>query len=282
MRFFAPAREQVRPEAFGHPIFAGLAAHRDLLAAREWPALALLNARLGAARHPYGGCRRYFVAQTGELLADGLHYETRIFRRGEIATRAANWHDLFNALIWIEHPRLKAALNRRQAQDVERWGPKQRSRAQCALTHFDEVGVVVMLDDTAASASALAAWDAHDWRGLFLERRALWQEGQIGVCVFGHALLEHWLWPVWSVLGKALVVLGWNRAKALHELTEAIAAGEALCDPQELRPLPLAGIPGWHSGAQDVAFYREGACFLPKPSGRRYPEPLSLALENSL
>ncbi|MFO1351829.1 MAG: DUF3025 domain-containing protein [Gammaproteobacteria bacterium] len=269
MRFLAPARDQVAPAIFAHPIFSGLAAHRDLLTGHDWPTLAALNARLGAPRHPYSGNPLRFAAQTRELLADGLHYEARIFQHGLIATREANWHDLLNALIWIEYLPLKAALNRRQVQDIERCGPKRRSRAQYALTHFDEAGAIVVLDDP----DALAAWDAHDWRGLFLERRADWREGRINVIVFGHALLEHWLWPVQTVVGKAIAVMGRGGVEALATVGQAIAAGELLNDPNNLRPLPLAGIPDWYAGAQGAAFYRDYACFLPLRAGRCYPQP---------
>ena len=141
-RFVAPAREALAAGVFDHPIFAAVARHRDLLDAAHWPALEALNKRLIEP-----GLR--FVAQDEGLLRDGLHYETRIHDHGCIATRERNWHDLFNALIWIQHAALKRALNLRQVADILRCGPQVRSRAQCALTHFDEAGAVVWLDDAA-------------------------------------------------------------------------------------------------------------------------------------
>jgi hypothetical protein len=47
--------------------------------------------------------------------ADGLAYEARIWARGEVATRPGNWHDFFNALVWLTFPLAKAALNARHA-----------------------------------------------------------------------------------------------------------------------------------------------------------------------
>ena len=115
-----------------------------------------------------------FVAQTPALLADGLHYEQRIAERGAIATRERNWHDLLNALVWMRYPAIKQALNRRQMTEIARMGPKQRSRAQYAMTHFDEAGVIVRCairpcwrygmrtTGTACSgASATPGWMAH-------------------------------------------------------------------------------------------------------------------------
>ena len=45
----------------------------------------------------------------------------------------------------------------------------------------------------------------------------------------------------------------------------------ALCDPLELRPLPLAGVPDWHPGNRREAFFGEAACFRPVRAGRCYP-----------
>jgi hypothetical protein len=265
MRFIAPARETVDAAVFERPPLSQWNEYSDLLCG-AWPSLAQLNARR-TANAPR------FVAQTPALLADGLHYEARIAQRGEIATREHNWHDLLNALIWLRHPDLKHALNARQVVEIECVGPKQRSRAQQALTHFDEAGVVVALRDP----DLLVLWDAHDWHGLFWRERSAWLDSRIEVCVFGHALLEHALRPTQMLTGKALVVALSQNAKVEHALDRVamlIREGQVLNDPQELRPLPLSGIPGWHQGNADENFYRTAACFRPLRVGRHYPSPL--------
>ena len=253
-----------------------LAKHRALIDARHEADLVV---RLTRA---LGEDRLRFVAQTSALLADGLHYEERIFRHGVIATRDANTHDLFNALVWLIHPDLKRALNARQVTDIARVGTKHRTRGQCALTHFDEAGAIVWLADPAL----LRAWDAHDWRAVFLDAASAWGS-TVAVTVFGHALFDYRLAHRETPVAKALVVActaaeiaaladgaliaTWTDAERL--LADAIAAGPVLTDPQELRPLPLAGIPGWHDATQDAAFYATAPCFRPLPSGRRYPPP---------
>lgn len=265
MRFVAPVRAEVAPARFDHPVFAGYGRHRDLLVPAEWPSLDELNRRM--MRVDAGMC---FVEQTPGLLADGLHYELRIARRGEVATRASNWHDLLNALIWIEHAPLKRALNALQVADIERVGPRQRTRRQCALTHFDEAGAIIVLREP----EALAAWDAHDWPALFAAAPA----AVAAIIVFGHALLEHALWPEPSLVAKCLVVAGAPAAAAAEAaVIDAVAAGRLLADPQELRPLPLSGLPGWHARAGDPAFYRSAPCFRPLRPGRAYPPPLFAA-----
>ena len=217
-----------------------------------------------------------FVAQTTELLRDGLHYEQRIAERGQIATRTRNWHDLLNALIWLRFPSLKAALNARQVAEIAHVGSKQRSRAQCALTHFDEGGAIVLLRDP----ELLSLWDAHDWHGLFWRERAAWSDGRIEVLVFGHALLEHALKPAQLLVSKTLAVSVPQNGKmedaAIAAVAVAIHRGELLNDPQELRPLPLSGIPGWHVDNAVESFYREAPCFRPLRAGRSYPEPIAL------
>ena len=271
MRFVAPARDAVPPERFDHPIFAGYRRHLDLLAMSDWPDLAQLNERTIAV-NAAAGVR--FATQDASLLADGLHYELRIAHRGLVATRASNWHDLLNALVWIEHTPLKRALNQRQVDDIARVGPHARTRGQCALTHFDEAGVIVHLRDE----TPLTAWDVHDWHGFFLDHADEWRE-QITVTVFGHALLEHALLADAWFVGKALVVISDDSPAAdMAQIAAAVADGNLLSDPLELRPLPLNGIPGWHPLAGDRSFYRTAPCFRPLRAGRCYPAPFKTRL----
>lgn len=286
-RFLAPSRDEIAHERFDAPIFAGYAAHRDWMHGATWPTVAMLDERLGAIVHPQADVELHFAEQSPTLLDDGLHYERRILERGLIATRAANWHDLFNAMVWIEHPALKAALNLRQVRDLEFAGASQRTRAQCALTHFDEAGAIVLLRD----AALLAAWDAHDWTRFFFDAREAWADGRVGLVVFGHALLEHALSDQLLATAKCLAVLAppesalqpserrldarvsFDATAAIDLVAADIARGRLLQDPQQLRPLPLAGVPGWDARNASSAFHREAECFRPLREGRVYPPP---------
>jgi hypothetical protein len=263
MRYVAPARDTLERRVLASPPLSHWGEFAALIDGPEWPAIDALNALLPDASDVR------FVTQDPTLLADGLHYEERIARLGVIATRPQNWHDLFNAFIWLRHGALKRALNARQIAEIAVVGPRQRSRAQCALTHFDEAGMIVTLQDPAM----LDAWDAHDWRTLFWTHREAWKEGSARVDVFGHALLEHALTPDTLLVGKALVVMGAGDANAV--CARAIAAGDVLNDPQELRPLPVSGVPGWHAGTIAESFYTTAPCFQPLRVGRTYPAPLT-------
>ena len=266
MRYHAPSREAVDAAVFERPPLSAWREHAAWLHGAAWPSIAQLNARLAP------GAAHRFVAQTPALLADGLHYEQRIAERGDIATREGNWHDLLNAMVWLRYPAIKQALNRRQVAEVARMGQRQRSRPQCAMTHFDEAGVIVAVREPAL----LALWDAHDWHGLFWRRRQAWLDGSIALQLFGHALLEHALSPDRLLVGKALVFQpapGADVADLGALCAQAIGAGRLLNDPLELRPLPLSGIPGWHAGNDDEAFHRTAVCYQPKRAGRVYPAP---------
>jgi hypothetical protein len=264
VRYVAPPRGTVDRATFGRPPLSLWRDYADLIEGAEWPSIDVLNHRL-----PPGEIHR-FVAQTPQLLADGQHYEQRIAEHGAIATREGNWHDLLNALVWLRHPALKQALNRRQMSEIARMGPKRRSRAQYAMTHFDEGGVIVGLRDP----SLLALWDAHDWYGLFWRQRQAWLDGSIRLQLFGHALLEHALSADKLLVGKALV-FDTSRAAADVDLiaacAEMVASSRWLNDPMELRPLPLAGVPGWRPDNDDEIFHRTTLCYQPRRAGRQYP-----------
>lgn len=281
-----PVRSAADVDPLAHPQLRGFEAYRDFLAPAQWPTPEALTAASARVVGENGVCLR-FAAQTPELIADGLHYEQRIAQRGLIATRQRNWHDLFNALVWLRHPQLKLALNARQVADIAEVGPKMRTRAQCAMTQFDEAGAIVWCSDPAL----IALWDAHDWSGLFLRDRSAWGT-RIAVTVFGHALLERQfagsdalstaktiavcvdVGEIAPRCGGQGSIAHWAQAEA--RIARAIRDGDLLTDPQDPRPLPLAGIPGWHEQGASPAFYRDAPCFRPLRPGRRYPPPFEL------
>lgn len=265
MRFVAPAREQVDPRCFVHPVFAEvreLAIWRECLLGPQWPEVADL---------PVAGGQR-FVAQDAALRAEDVHYEVRIAERGEIPTRERNWHDLLNAMIWLRWPALKQAMNARQVTDIASIGPKQRTRAQYALTQFDEAGVVLSVSAAEPIETALVhAWDQHAWPAFF----AMLGGVEWSISVIGHALLEHALDPQRLLVGKALLVVDdapvARRGLLMSQVAARIAGASLLNDPLELRPLPLMGLPGWHPRAEEDEFLCEAPCFQPVRAGRRYP-----------
>ena len=272
MRYRSPARAALSPNTFAHPAFGAFADYTAWLVAAQWPTVATLNTRWTHPRHTLSGLPLHFAAQTPTTHHDGLHYEARIFETGVIATREASWHDLFNALIWLQHQSLKCALNAAYVREFAVVGGEPRMRAQCALTHFDEGGAVVVLRDR----SLLQLWDAHAWEELFCRQRARW-EAMATVHLIGHALFDHLLTPKATPVAKCVVVIAEDEpmiSPLIRTVADHITAGNLLRDPQVLRPLPLAALSGWHPENTDPMFYRSAPTFRPLRPGRRYPDAL--------
>ncbi|MDH4382347.1 MAG: DUF3025 domain-containing protein [Gammaproteobacteria bacterium] len=269
MRFQSPARDTLPAARLNHPIFAPFAAYRPLLEGPQWPALEALSHYWASPLHRFSALPLRFVAQTPALTADGLHYEERIYTRGEIATRLENWHDLFNALMWFERLDLKCAVNAAYIQEFAAPAEGARTRRQAALTHFDEGGAIVVL----RTGASLPLWDSHDWTALFSP--ACWADCH-SIVVFGHALLEQCLMPNALPVAKCLVALlesGQDAGEVVSAMAQEIAEGRLLRDPKDLRPLPLVGMPGWHDAGNDPAFFANTPCFRPLRAGRCYPPP---------
>jgi Protein of unknown function (DUF3025) len=155
---------------------------------------------------------------------DDADYERRAFDTGIVATRPDNWHDAFNALVWLTFPQTKSALNRAHlnARSKEVVGEaethRQRSKVGDMLTQFDECGLLVV----GCSTIAIELWQAicrHEWVEVFVHRRAELMNS-IRFIVFGHGSLDSLRAPFVGLCGKAIYV-GTDVATF-----DAIAAGD--------------------------------------------------------
>ena len=250
------------------------------------PSAEQLGGLLSASAVNDAGLPIRFVA--GQMLGGG-NYETRIFETGEVSTRADNWHDLFNAMVWSRLPRIKAKLNAlhvRHMPGVDQGCVNQGTRGSTrdALTLFDESGVIVLSCDP----SFLQALASRSWSEVFEQHSWAWQHS-CRVVVTGHALLEKFLQPYKSLTAHALLIqtshdfFSQSEEAQLSsidkELANQLATGQVLVSPACLSPLPLMGIPGWWPlGDQDVDFYRDRQVFRPAPDAMNSPSMLTLAL----
>jgi len=79
-----------------------------------------------AAHHPpitvQSGAPLRFVPQQRGKLPIERQYEPRCYLNGEVPTRADNWHDLLNALVWLTFPKAKAAINARHYHSLMKHG----------------------------------------------------------------------------------------------------------------------------------------------------------------
>ncbi|HKQ25910.1 MAG TPA: DUF3025 domain-containing protein [Burkholderiales bacterium] len=251
------------------PVAAGLPAI-------GWPDLDLLNALAeGQGRRIVNaqGLRVRFVPQAPKSKSFEAAFEPRTYLKGEVQVRAFDWHDLFNALVWMTFPATKAVINARHYESMAAAARGNRPPLRDALTLFDEDGVAVVSTD----AELLDLVRGFRWKELFWQRRDA-VEARMCFCVFGHAFFSKALRPFVGLTGKAVLLqvpgalLEMAKAAQLAELDRLLATHirnrERFCHGRELFPLPVLGVPGWWSGNEREEFYDDTAYFRP---GRRQP-----------
>lgn len=254
------------------PLFAPLAAAAaELQHCAHWPAIHELNNLLLRRRLlTGGGAPLAFVAADRISPEASPGYEPRAYLSGELETRVGNWHDLFNALVWLSFPKAKAAINARHHHALQLASVTQRrSTDRDALTLFDESGVIVACDDPAL----LALVENFAWKELFWRRR---EEvlARMRFYVFGHGLYEKALRPFIGLTGKAVllpvdgVFLGASLPAQMAILDDRLATliAQGLRHTHELHPLPVLGIPGCSEDNAREAYYDNRDYFRP---GRR-------------
>jgi hypothetical protein len=246
------------------------------LAGRKFPDCDQLNSLLSGGLSSEPGHKICFVPSH---LLDDEPYERRIYTSGQVSTRANNWHDLFNALVWMRFPAIKAAMN---TCHYHAWSEREdgrRGRMRDALTLFDECGVIVF----SSNLEILTALAERRWNDAFLHDHF---HAELGLAICGHAMLEKYLSPYKSMTAKALLIhvdsdfLALPRPEILKHLDDEIArrllAGEILTKPACLAPLPLAGVPGWWPCAEqsDTEFYADLQVFR-QPPNNLIPAPVA-------
>jgi len=254
------------------PIFTPLRSAFARLPTDRWPSHAELTA-LAAGATTSRGMPLSFVAPRAQAEPERRHYELRIADTGQVETRPGNWHDLFNALVWITFPRAKAALNAQHAAILEERGEaeaRHRSPERDALTLFDEGGVVVLSSDPSLSALI----PAFEWKALFWNRRAELEE-KMRFLVFGHACYEQALQPYKGMVAKTVILGMGDEGRGTGEGRLLLQADAMLArffadranfrSPKALAPMPVLGVPGWHEDTNQESFYDDARHFRSKP-----------------
>jgi hypothetical protein len=224
-----------------------------------WPTHAQLTDLAGGALTSRGMPLR-FVAPRERTDRERRYYELHIAETGEVETRPDNWHDLFNALVWITFPRAKATINSQHAAILEERGEaeaKRRSPERDALTLFDEGGVIVACADP--SLTQLIA--GFEWKELFWRRRAE-LEANMRFFAFGHALYEQALEPYLGMVAKTVFIpMVEGVAEADRLLAAHFADRSRFASPRSMAPMPVLGVPGWHPDTDRESFYDDPVHF---------------------
>lgn len=235
----------------------------------DFPSCSQLNDLLPAGLCSKGGHPIRFVA-SDQLAGD--NYEHHIYTTGQVSTRRDSWHDLFNALVWMQYPHIKTAMNALHYSAGAKHKQGRRGQLRDALTLFDECGVIVFSD----KAEVLKALAERRWSDAFLIEEF---HSHMVLSLCGHAMLEKYLSPYKGMTAKALLVnvnddfLSLPRAELLkhfdREIARGMLSGQLLSKPASLSPLPLAGVPEWWplSDQNTGQFYNDLQVFRPPAKG---------------
>lgn len=262
-----------RWELLASPAFATLAPLIEQLPEDYFPTLAQLNRMCDEREVVSGsGVPIEFVPQEGKT---DEPYETRVYARGKVLTRSNNWHDLFNALVWITFPRTKAAINRHHYKEMLAYQSEgRRGTPRDVLTLFDEGGVIVQTSEPELGELLRE----FKWKELFWQRRSAVVES-MRFYVFGHSIYEKALQPYKGITAKTVIFdvpareLERPPAQQLATLDARLARHfadpKALAATEAYAPLPVLGIPGWSADNESERYYDDSQHFRP---GRRQAE----------
>jgi hypothetical protein len=226
------------------------------------PELAQLNAWALAARLTLpGGMPLRFG--DGAIPGGALAYESAIGHEGIVHVRRGQWHDVFNALVWLAFPKTKAALNARHVQDRTSATPNKRSRGRDAATLLDESGLILVCADP--DLARLLRDRA--WRALFDTRHDALIRAMRPYAI-GHGMLVKLLAPFRAITARTLILTidpaalpAGTAGQARVDEAAARAIGDAALRPEMLPPLPVAALPGWDSEGLGARLFDDRTVF---------------------
>jgi hypothetical protein len=260
-------------ERLGAAIYAPLRGVLSRLPAQRWPDHADLTALARGITTSRGQAVR-FILPREHTDRERRYYELHIAATGEVETRAENWHDLFNALVWVTFPRAKSAINAQHAAILEERGEsegRRRSPERDALTLFDEGGVAV----ASSAPHLLKLMVDFEWKEVFWNRRDELL-ATTRFFAFGHACYEQSLAPYIGMVAKTVFVtvdgsfLHRPAAEQLVRTDELLATHFSdrrhFPSPKAMAPMPVLGVPGWHPATETESFYDDASHFRSKGS----------------
>jgi len=262
------------------PLFAPLHHSLSSLNTAYFPTLEDCNTLLHGIKPPItvsSGALLQFVAHKSGPRPFEQQYEPRCYLKGEVQTRLGNWHDLFNALVWITFPKIKSIINKRHydtlLQKIDTTSNSQRGSVRDVNTLLDESGVIVVYSDDKLAALLRN----FKWKELFCQHRAQVIQ-QMGFYIVGHGLYEKARQPYIGMTGQAVLLkvnteyFTWSMVRQTAHIDALLASHLAstmnCCSTRDLCPVPLLGVPGWSSDNVDTTYYDNITYFRPGRQGK--------------
>ena len=240
------------PAPLAHPAFAP---YRRWLDTDTLPGLAQLNAwaRASQLALPDGRALRFADAAPGAALA----YEAAVAHDAMVPIRPGDWHDAFNALVWLAFPRTKAALNAWHVHEGASATPNARSRGRDAATLLDESGLLLACRDP----GLVRLLRERAWRELFGVHRDAVARAMRPFAI-GHGMLVKLRAPFRAITARTLVLpLDPETSSTRVDEAAALAIGSGELRPEMLSALPVAALPGWDREGLGAGLFDDEAVF---------------------
>jgi len=194
------------------------------------------------------------------------HYEPRVYLKKELQTRTQNWHDFFNAMVWLRFPEAKKTLNQlHYFKARERTKGSNRTKLENKITQFDECGAILI----SKNRHLLRLAKEHQWQSLFIDH-AMHFKNDFRCIIFGHAIYEKALRPYIGLTCHCLMIndesmleeVKSDHYRTLDRYLAKLWQKQKVQENIEFQPFPLLGIPGYWP-EQDVEFYQNEHYFRP-------------------
>ena len=183
-------------------------------------------------------------------------------------------------LCWQAFPKSRKKINALQIEALEFQPDSERGVVRSAhldvLTHLDECGVAVV----SSSKAVLDGIRNFSWQEVFIKDRDVFATS-VDVVIFGHGLYVQCLEPFIGMTGRCLLLecdvehFGQSSRQRLEETDQLVAQHiGSIRTPQDLSPLPLLGIHGWHADNEDRRFYENQSYF--RPGRQKKPSDIAI------
>ena len=208
------------------------------------------------------------VHQSEKITGFEDQYEPRVYLKKELQTRAHNWHDFFNAMIWLRFQKTKKTLNQlHYLKSNKRAKGSNRTKLESKITQFDECGAILI----SKNAHLLNLVKNHQWAALFIDN-ATHFEKDFHCIIFGHAIYEKALRPYTGLTCHCLMIedehiledVKNDSYNMLDKYLSKIWRQQETLENIKFQPFPLLGIPGYWP-VQDSKFYQNKNYFRPAP-----------------